>query len=111
MNANLSDYRVPVNADIGEIDVSTIGISDPHLDSLGVRGIGEIGITGTGAAIVNAIYTPRESGSANYRSRPTNFFKEIYDVPNGKFSIKIRITRYASSARKKTRAPTPPHLR
>jgi xanthine dehydrogenase YagR molybdenum-binding subunit len=28
----------------------------PHLDSLGVRGIGEIGITGTGAAIVNAIY-------------------------------------------------------
>jgi xanthine dehydrogenase YagR molybdenum-binding subunit len=56
VNANLSDYRVPVNADIGEIDVSTIGIPDPHLDSLGVRGIGEIGITGTGAAIVNAIY-------------------------------------------------------
>jgi xanthine dehydrogenase YagR molybdenum-binding subunit len=56
VNANLSDYRVPVNADIGEIKVSTIGIPDLHLDSLGVRGIGEIGITGTGAAIVNAIY-------------------------------------------------------
>jgi xanthine dehydrogenase YagR molybdenum-binding subunit len=56
VNANLSDYRVPVNADIGEIDVSTIGIPDPRLDSLGVRGIGEIGITGTAAAIVNAIY-------------------------------------------------------
>jgi xanthine dehydrogenase YagR molybdenum-binding subunit len=55
VNANLADYRVPVNADIGEIDISTIGIPDPHLDSLGVRGIGEIAITGTGADIVNAI--------------------------------------------------------
>jgi xanthine dehydrogenase YagR molybdenum-binding subunit len=56
VNANLSDYRVPVNADIGEVDVPMIGISDRHLDSLGVRGIGEIGITRAGAAIVSAIY-------------------------------------------------------
>lgn len=56
MNANLADYHVPVNADIGEIDVSAIDIPDPHLDSIGVRGIGEIGITGTGAAIANAIF-------------------------------------------------------
>jgi xanthine dehydrogenase YagR molybdenum-binding subunit len=38
------------------IDVSAIDIPDPQLDSLGVRGIGEIGITGTGAAIANAIF-------------------------------------------------------
>jgi xanthine dehydrogenase YagR molybdenum-binding subunit len=56
MNANLADYHVPVNADIGEIDVSAIDIPDTQLDSLGVRGIGEIGITGTGAAIANAIF-------------------------------------------------------
>lgn len=56
VNANLADYRVPVNADIGEIDVSAINIPDPNLDSIGARGIGEIGITGTGAAVVNAIY-------------------------------------------------------
>jgi xanthine dehydrogenase YagR molybdenum-binding subunit len=56
MNANLADYHVPVNADIGEIDVSAIDIPDPKLDSLGVRGIGEIGITGTGAAIANAVF-------------------------------------------------------
>ncbi|HEX3739019.1 MAG TPA: xanthine dehydrogenase family protein molybdopterin-binding subunit [Terriglobales bacterium] len=56
MNANLADYHVPVNADIGEIDVSAIDIPDPRLDSLGARGIGEIGITGTGAAIANAIF-------------------------------------------------------
>jgi xanthine dehydrogenase YagR molybdenum-binding subunit len=56
MNANLADYHVPVNADIGEIDVSAIDIPDMQLDTLGARGIGEIGITGTGAAIANAIF-------------------------------------------------------
>jgi xanthine dehydrogenase YagR molybdenum-binding subunit len=56
VNANLADYRVPVNADIGEIDVSALDIPDYRLDSLGARGVGEIGITGTGAAICNAIY-------------------------------------------------------
>jgi xanthine dehydrogenase YagR molybdenum-binding subunit len=55
-NANLADYHVPVNADIGEIDVSAIDIPDYKLDTLGARGVGEIGITGTGAAISNAIY-------------------------------------------------------
>jgi xanthine dehydrogenase YagR molybdenum-binding subunit len=56
MNANLADYNVPVNADIGEIDVAAIDIPDPKLDSLGTRGIGEIGITGTSAAIANAVF-------------------------------------------------------
>jgi xanthine dehydrogenase YagR molybdenum-binding subunit len=56
MNANLADYHLPVNADIGEIHVSALDIPDPKLDSLGARGIGEIGITGTGAAIANAVF-------------------------------------------------------
>jgi xanthine dehydrogenase YagR molybdenum-binding subunit len=56
MNANLADYHVPVNADIGEIDISAIDVPDLQLDSLGARGIGEIGITGTGAAVANAIF-------------------------------------------------------
>jgi xanthine dehydrogenase YagR molybdenum-binding subunit len=55
-NANLADYRVPVNADIPEIDVEALDIPDYQLDSVGARGIGEIGITGTGAAICNAIF-------------------------------------------------------
>jgi xanthine dehydrogenase YagR molybdenum-binding subunit len=55
-NANLAEYHVPVNADIGDIDVSAIDTPDPKVDSLGARGIGEIGITGTGAAVANAIY-------------------------------------------------------
>jgi xanthine dehydrogenase YagR molybdenum-binding subunit len=56
VNGNLADYHVPVNADIGEITVSAIDIPDTKLDPLGVRGIGEIGITGTAAAIANAVF-------------------------------------------------------
>ena len=55
-NANLADYLVPVNADIPDIDVEALDVPDYRLDSLGARGIGEIGITGTGAAICNAIF-------------------------------------------------------
>jgi xanthine dehydrogenase YagR molybdenum-binding subunit len=55
-NANLAEYHVPANLDIGEIDVSALDIPDTKLDSVGARGIGEIGITGTGAAVANAIY-------------------------------------------------------
>ncbi len=56
VNNNLAEYHVPVNADIGEIDVSVLDIPDTKFNPLGARGIGEIGITGVSAAIANAIY-------------------------------------------------------
>lgn len=56
VNANLAEYHVPVNADIGTIDVSVLDVPDPHINALGARGIGEIGITGVPAAIANAVY-------------------------------------------------------
>jgi xanthine dehydrogenase YagR molybdenum-binding subunit len=56
VNNNLAEYHVPVNLDIGEIDVSAVGIPDKKFDPLGARGIGEIGITGASAAVANAIY-------------------------------------------------------
>ncbi|MFM0592640.1 xanthine dehydrogenase family protein molybdopterin-binding subunit [Paraburkholderia dilworthii] len=55
-NANLAEYHVPVNADIGSLDITFIDRPDPYINSLGVRGIGEIGITGVPAAIANAVY-------------------------------------------------------
>jgi xanthine dehydrogenase YagR molybdenum-binding subunit len=55
-NANLAEYHVPVNADVGEIDVIFVDEDDPHVNSLGAKGIGEIGITGVAAAIANAVY-------------------------------------------------------
>jgi xanthine dehydrogenase YagR molybdenum-binding subunit len=56
VNANLAQYHVPTNADIGDIDVGVVAEDDPHINSLGARGIGEIGITGVAAAIANAVY-------------------------------------------------------
>lgn len=55
MNPSLSEYHVPVHMDVPEIDISWTDIADPHAP-MGARGIGEIGITGTGAAVANAIY-------------------------------------------------------
>ena len=56
VNANISDYLVPVNADVPAIDVSTIASSDTIVDPLGARGIGELPIVGTAAAIANAVF-------------------------------------------------------
>jgi xanthine dehydrogenase YagR molybdenum-binding subunit len=56
LNADLAEYHVPVNADIGTLDVTFIDENDPHVNPIGVKGIGEIGITGVTAAIANAVY-------------------------------------------------------
>jgi xanthine dehydrogenase YagR molybdenum-binding subunit len=56
VNANLAEYHVPVNADIQQLEVDFVGVPDLRFNPLGVRGIGEIGITGVGGAICNAVY-------------------------------------------------------
>jgi xanthine dehydrogenase YagR molybdenum-binding subunit len=56
VNANLAEYHVPVNADIQTIDVTFVDHPDFAFNPLGIRGIGEIGITGVPAALSNAIH-------------------------------------------------------
>jgi xanthine dehydrogenase YagR molybdenum-binding subunit len=56
VNANLAEYHVPVNADIQTIDVTFVNHPDFAFNPLGIRGIGEIGITGVPAALSNAIH-------------------------------------------------------
>jgi xanthine dehydrogenase YagR molybdenum-binding subunit len=56
INHNFAEYHVPVNADVHDIEVIFVNEREPHLNSLGVKGIGEIGIVGTAAAIVNAVF-------------------------------------------------------
>jgi xanthine dehydrogenase YagR molybdenum-binding subunit len=53
---DLGTYHVPVNADVPEIDIHFVGPPDYLFNSLGARGIGEIGNTGSAAAIGNAIF-------------------------------------------------------
>ena len=55
MNGDLAEYHVPVNADAPSIEAILIPESDPFLP-LGVKGVGEIGITGTVGAIANAVW-------------------------------------------------------
>jgi xanthine dehydrogenase YagR molybdenum-binding subunit len=56
VNNNLAEYHVPVNADVGEIDATWVKEDDLHVSAMGAKGIGEIGITGSAAAVANAIY-------------------------------------------------------
>lgn len=55
MNPSLAEYHVPVNLDVPDIEVMFLNIPDEQAP-YGGRGIGEIGITGTAAAIANAVY-------------------------------------------------------
>jgi xanthine dehydrogenase YagR molybdenum-binding subunit len=56
VTSDLAQYLVPVNADIPEIEIDFIEFPDYRLNSLGIRGVGEIGITGVAAAVANAVY-------------------------------------------------------
>jgi xanthine dehydrogenase YagR molybdenum-binding subunit len=56
INNDLAEYVIPVNADVGRIDVDFIDIPDPLLNALGVKGLGEVAMVGTAPAIANAIF-------------------------------------------------------
>jgi xanthine dehydrogenase YagR molybdenum-binding subunit len=56
INSNLADYMMAVNADVPPIDVHFLDFPDTHLNELGARGIGEIGLAGIAAAITAATY-------------------------------------------------------
>ena len=55
-NANLADYIVATNPDVPKLEVHFLDYPDMHLNELGARGIGEIGLAGIAAAIANAVY-------------------------------------------------------
>jgi xanthine dehydrogenase YagR molybdenum-binding subunit len=56
VNDNLADYIVAVHADAPDIDVTFLDYPDYNLNSLGARGVGEIGLAGVASAITNAVY-------------------------------------------------------
>jgi xanthine dehydrogenase YagR molybdenum-binding subunit len=56
MNANLAEYHIPVNADVPSLDAILVEEHDPHVNALGIKGVGEIGITGTAGAVANAFW-------------------------------------------------------
>ncbi|MGR3198629.1 MAG: xanthine dehydrogenase family protein molybdopterin-binding subunit [Paracoccus sp. (in: a-proteobacteria)] len=56
MNDNISEYLVPVNADVQDLRAILVPETDTKVNPAGIKGIGEIGIVGTAAAIANAVH-------------------------------------------------------
>ena len=65
-NATLADYLIPVNADVPDVDVVFVGEPD-SFSPVGIKGLGEIGIVGTAAAVANAVY---HATGRRFRSLP-----------------------------------------
>ena len=56
VNDNLSEYHIPVNADVAKVEVVMVPEQDDRVNPLGIKGLGEIGIVGMNAAIANAVW-------------------------------------------------------
>jgi xanthine dehydrogenase YagR molybdenum-binding subunit len=56
MNADLAEYHIPVNADVVSLEAVLVHEDDPHVNALGIKGVGEIGVTGTAGAVANAVW-------------------------------------------------------
>ena len=56
VNHDFAEYHIATNADVGTIEAHWIDEHDPYVNPMGSKGIGEIGIVGTAAAVVNAAH-------------------------------------------------------
>ena len=70
VNQDLASYHVAVNADVGEMDVVFLPEDDPHGSPLGSKGIGELGICGAGAAVINAIHNATGTRIRDFPATP-----------------------------------------
>jgi xanthine dehydrogenase YagR molybdenum-binding subunit len=76
-NHDLAEYHVATNADIGEIDISWLDEEDPLVNELGLKGIGEIGITGAAAAIGNAYWHATGLRVRDLPITPDKYFRAL----------------------------------
>ena len=56
VNTEISEYLIPVNADIPEVEVRLLEERDAHINPLGVKGVGELGVVGAISAVANAVF-------------------------------------------------------
>jgi xanthine dehydrogenase YagR molybdenum-binding subunit len=56
VNRDMAEYHVPVNADVPQLEVHFLSERDIHANPIHAKGIGELGISGAGAAVANAVY-------------------------------------------------------
>ncbi|MEP6649023.1 MAG: xanthine dehydrogenase family protein molybdopterin-binding subunit [Lapillicoccus sp.] len=77
MSASLADYHVPVHADVPDIEIHVLDDPDPSMPK-GVLGAGEVGITGVGAAVANAVY---DATGTRVTDLPITLDRVVRDVP------------------------------
>lgn len=70
INQDLANYHVAVNADVGAMDVVFLDEADPHGSPLGSKGVGELGICGAGAAVMNAIHNATGARIRDFPATP-----------------------------------------
>ena len=56
VNRDLSEYHMPVAADIGKVEAIMLEETDHLVNPLGIKGVGELGLTGMNAAVANAVF-------------------------------------------------------
>ncbi|WP_049573718.1 xanthine dehydrogenase family protein molybdopterin-binding subunit [Streptomyces sp. SBT349] len=56
VNHDLATYHVAANADVGSVEAHWLDAVDPYTNPLGTKGLGEVCVVGTAAAITNAVY-------------------------------------------------------
>jgi xanthine dehydrogenase YagR molybdenum-binding subunit len=80
VNHDLASYHVASCADVREIEAVWIDEEDPHLNPMGTKGVGEIGIVGTAAAVANAVH---HATGIRIRDLPIRPDKLLSRLPSG----------------------------
>lgn len=79
VNRDLAEYHLPVNADVPQLKIKFLQERDHAANPLLAKGIGELGISGAGAAIANAVYN---ACGVRVRDYPITLDKLIEDLPD-----------------------------
>jgi xanthine dehydrogenase YagR molybdenum-binding subunit len=77
INQDMAGYLVPVHADIGELDAIFLDEVDDKANPMGIKGVGELGICGAGAAIANAVYNACGARVRDYPLSPDKVLAAI----------------------------------
>jgi xanthine dehydrogenase YagR molybdenum-binding subunit len=77
-NHDLGEYHITANADVGDVQAYWLDVPDPYANPMGSKGIGEIGIVGTAAAVSNAVH---HATGVRVRSLPITLDKLLLALP------------------------------